>query len=264
MLKKIRALIGNQKPYIHFSIDDVLWALKNITDIEYSSIFEQPMLAFLKSCHEKYGFVVSLYLFYEYDGQCLSDVTDKYREEFAQNSSWLKFGFHAYGEKTSYLKAPLGKAAEDYSLVINETIRITGSSDCIDTMPRLHDFSGTKSSLKEMGNGCHGIVGALAADDNKKGSYYLNGQENDELHRAGKLFDKTLNLTFLKTDLRTERIKDKVIFSELHQAVSQEKGALIVFTHEWAMDKHNEQVIENILQWGIEHDFEFDFPMHRV
>ena len=91
---------GNDKKYIHFSVDDTIELFKDITNNEYSSVFEQPTLALLKQIHDEYGVKVSLYVYYGDDVEdesafCLERVPDKYREEFDANSDWIRFGFHA-------------------------------------------------------------------------------------------------------------------------------------------------------------------------
>lgn len=70
-----------QDKYFHLSIDDTSQCFKYISEHDAVSIFEEPTFAWLKKKHDKYGVVVSCYVFYE-DGEfSLSNMSEKYKEE---------------------------------------------------------------------------------------------------------------------------------------------------------------------------------------
>ena len=79
----------------HLSVDDTIWLFKDLNEEEYTSAFEQPILGFFRTLHQKYGIAISFYCFEEQDWMRLSAVTDRYQQELAESSGWLRFGFHA-------------------------------------------------------------------------------------------------------------------------------------------------------------------------
>lgn len=92
----------------YFYIDDTIWVLRDITRQKPQSAFEHPFLNMLKKAYDTYGVKFQLNLFYRTDyfygndDFSLADVTDRYKEEFEANSSWLKFAFHAKQEFPDY------------------------------------------------------------------------------------------------------------------------------------------------------------------
>lgn len=92
----------------YFFIDDVIWTLRDITRQKPNSIFDNPFMATLKEAHDKYGLKVQLNIFcrtdffYGNDEFTLSDMTDAYKQEWTDNSDWIKFGFHAKQEFPDY------------------------------------------------------------------------------------------------------------------------------------------------------------------
>jgi hypothetical protein len=78
-----------------FTVDDNIRFLKELSFGEYGSMFEHPYLAMWKRFHERFGLCVQLNLFYECDGFDLSQMSEKYRDEWESNSDWLKLSFHS-------------------------------------------------------------------------------------------------------------------------------------------------------------------------
>ena len=253
------------RPYIHISLDDVIKTFAQITYDDYGSIFNHPLLRFLKELHSKYGIVVSLYLFYEtdYDGARynLAQFPECYRDEFVNNSEWLKLGFHGYNGKTDYGSEDAQKAKQDYLLTTSEILRFTGSLDSIDKTPRLHSFSGSRDCLLAMRDAENGIVGLLAADDDRV-SYYLDNSQNMSLRSYGYLFDS--GLLFLKSNIRLELIESMEYHLKKNMKLYFSRQSIVVFTHEWAMKNETLLKLEHFVKWGIRKGCTFDFPMDRL
>ena len=118
----------------HFLIDDVIWVLRDITRKNPASLFDNPFLNALKNAHEKYGVKVQLNLFYRTsafygnDDFCLADVTDSYKKEWENASSWLKLAFHAKEEFPDYplVNATYEDALNMFKAVESEVIRFAG------------------------------------------------------------------------------------------------------------------------------------------
>lgn len=236
----------------HLSIDDTIWLFENLGHFNYSSIFEQPLLAFLRGLHEKYGIVVSCYCFGEFQGLSLSAMTDMYRLEFEANSEWLRFGFHAKNDQTRYANVTPEQAQIDYTNVINELSRVVGTRP-LDHFPRLHFYSGSKEGLSMMVR--KGLIGLLCSEDFRD-NYYLSGEQNVILNTYNSWVDESVPLRFLKTDLRIEHTEN--ITAEFDKC--RNKNHLEVFTHEWGMNLTNMTKLDRFCRAAFEVNYQWIFP----
>ena len=100
----VQSLFSEDK-YVHFSIDDVNPVFKDLTlnKDKYNNIFDHDFFGFLKELNEKYGTKVTLYCFYSLNGFNISDCTDKFKNDFAENSKWLKIGYHSFSENYTFV-----------------------------------------------------------------------------------------------------------------------------------------------------------------
>ncbi|MDD6796036.1 MAG: hypothetical protein PUE01_11610 [Clostridiaceae bacterium] len=254
---------------MHISLDDFILAFQDLTNNEdnYLSIFDNETFNYLKNLHDKYSVVVSCYCYYETDDKKfdLSQCTDKFSNEFKENSSWLKFGFHDYQGNKNYENANQEETKNDYDIVINELLRITGSEECIDKVVRLQNFAGSEEALSAMENTHNGIVGVLGADD-KRRSYNLDDNENSYLYKYD-FFEKD-NLDYFRTDLRLENI-DNIDEALKNITTSSEcddkRDILIIFTHEWQLPNDGiKSKLEKCCQYSKDNGYVFDYPMNRI
>lgn len=87
---------NSQNKIVQISFDDVYLCIKDLKDtLRYTSVFQQPFFKSLKELHDVYGAVFSLYVYEKADNFVITEVPDKFRNEFIENSEWLKFGYHA-------------------------------------------------------------------------------------------------------------------------------------------------------------------------
>ena len=118
------SFVREHSGYIHFSIDDSNDIFADLTAHSdyYDSIFQNQKLRYVKDLHDKYGIVVSFYVFYSWNVEkgmfSLSECTNRFKDEFTENAGWLRFGFHAKDELAyetltveEELKAPMKAAA---------------------------------------------------------------------------------------------------------------------------------------------------------
>ncbi len=118
----------------YFYIDDVIWVLRDLNNQRPKSIFENPFLNMLKRAHDCYGAKVQLNLFYRtdffYGGDefTLRDMTDEYKSQFEEASSWLRFAFHAKQEFPDfpYINASYDDVKRDFEGVRDEVVRFAG------------------------------------------------------------------------------------------------------------------------------------------
>ena len=267
-IKEEKEYIVNNEKFAHISLDDFIVAFEDITQNEskYNSIFENSTFAYLKELHNKYSIVISCYVFYENDNKKfnLSKCTDKFSEEFKDNSNWLKFGFHSLNSSKNYENTSGYEIKKDYDKVIKELLRITGSNECIDNVVRLQNFAGNEKSIEEIKDTYYGIKGVLGADD-KRRSYYLNNDDNSYLY----LYDyyNTNDINFFKTDFRIELMDN--VDEELEMFCTEQfldqNEIIIVFSHEWKLEDDDiKSKLEKVCEIISNKGYCFDFPMNRI
>lgn len=218
------------QPVIHFSIDDVSQSLCDLTKNEkkYKTAFEQPFFSYLNKLNKKYGVIFSLYCFFEHNGFTLADCTDKFSKDFAENSSWLKFGYHAWNPNVTF-NHNIVKGG--YDMFINEMERITGTKESITSTVRLDYFKGEKYEIQQVSyEACNkGISSLLCADSKTRSSYFLTQTQEEQLNMLETI--QIDELTFYETDFRFDDYEN---FEKLCLENLDEKE-LIVFTHEWLL-----------------------------
>ena len=246
--------LGAKDGEIHFSVDDTIAVFQDLEENkeDYSSIFENPMLNFFEKCHEKYGAKFSLYCYYESEDFNLSMVTNRYRNEFLNNSDWLRFGFHyKNGEEPDEISAETIIAA--YQQLTKELLRITGS---VDTTIRLSYFKGSYevvSALKEEGVDC-----LLTADDDRQ-SYYFDSKVNTYIDLNDSYYDSSNGMNFVSTDLRLDNIRKIMLYPELIKISmdNNQNKIIAVFTHEWLMDENMYDKIEFMCKFANNYHYNF-------
>lgn len=236
---------------MHISFDDVFECLLELSEKgdSYNSIFDVPLFKILKKFHEKYGAVFSLYCFYEFPNmgeKCLDslEICDKFKIEFAENSSWLRLGSHDL---------------HNYDKCVTTLRNLVGETS-IDTFPRIHTYAGTLYECKKAR--ALGALGFLDADDDRL-SYYHTEAERTELLKKRVLYDIENDIFFVRTDVRFEKCED--VWETLKPfARDKVNRALTLFTHEYCLDKGMWEKIETALKWGVKNNYTFEFPMDYV
>lgn len=229
--------------YVHFSLDDFLEAFQDITTNAdtYTSIFENATFGWLKEVHDLHGITVSGYVFYGNETSpttptfTLDDCTTKFAQEFQDNAHWLRFGFHSPQQGVSYASGRDDVAAEDYARTINALLKITGSTKCIDRIPRLQNYAGTKAALTAMRDANCGAKGFLTAADTsmteRRDSYYFTEEQNAYMFKHDYQYDPETHLHFVKTSLTSAwGYTPAVLFTDTQYA--NLNTHVEIFTHE--------------------------------
>lgn len=229
----------DQGRYSHFSIDDFYLAFKDLADnaANYTSIFDNATFAWFKTFHETTGGTISCYCFYQDAADptfTLDMVPTKFASEFQACKGWLRFGFHALYNGFNYASATAEKAKTEYEQTISALVKITGSTECIDRIPRLHNFAGSLEACKAMRDALCGTKGFLAAitgsDGAARQSYYLDEEFNNYIFIHDYLYDATNQLHFVRTLDGSDVYKISSIVKDLNYALL---GTHVeFFTHE--------------------------------
>ena len=267
---------GMPKPserMMHMSCDDFLFPFQDLTENEanYASLFDSPVFAFLKQMHDRYGMTFSGYCFFEHaDGSFqLTQTPAKFADDFRASSSWLKFAFHSRNSRKNYAQASYAEAKADYELVTAELLRITGCRDCLDLVPRMHNYAGSLDAVRAWKDANPGIIGLLTAEDSRRN--YCHDEEQTAFLRANdRMYDAELGLTFFSTDLRLEGAGGEAPKAELEARLKDPAYAgrmndLIIFLHDpnIATKPYQDRIIE-CCEFAVENGYRFGFPMDAV
>jgi len=214
---------------VHISVDDVEYVFINliINADRFESIFEVPLLRYIKKMHKRYGAKFTLYGYAYPSGHKLSELPEKFRSEFQQTSDWLKFGFH-WGTRNYNQCIDDETVINDCKTFYNEVERFAGITSISSTI-RLHYFHPSNSlysklvSLKWLSNG----MVLLCADLNDRLSYDLSRTEVKKMYHNRKI--EKPGRAYIPSDLRIEsnRGGNRLIYSNLNN--------IVIFTHEWAI-----------------------------
>ncbi len=153
--------LKNAHKKYRISIDDVIWVFQNLTENKdkYESIFEDPFLACFKKIHDEFGTKFHLNVFYETDrngGFNLSQMTDKFKNEWIDNSDWLRLSFHSNTDKPDrpYANVSYEQMYFEAERVDKEIRRFAGEQSHANTITTVHwgevSLEGTKA-VRDLG-----------------------------------------------------------------------------------------------------------------
>jgi len=239
--------------FAHISIDDTIQLFDDIKNNNYQSIFENSFLKKLKKIHDKYGTKFSLFVFYKYDNKTIENSPTKYKQEFIKNSSWLKFGFHAYSDKSKY-ETDYNKITLEFDKTMEVLENVVGK-EALTSVMRLDRFVLSRNNLKSINELEKRIDGLLGADSKNRPNYFLNKESNNKLFERDYLYDNETDIFFYTTDIRIENLSFINLENEMNKYKNDKN--LIVFTHEW---NFNYFKLDKVCKWINEHYYRYDYP----
>ena len=176
-------LVWDKKSFkrYNFYIDDHIFTFTDLAKERPKSAFDHFYLKGLKEVNKKYGTKFTLNCFYHNAHQefLLKDMPDIWKNEFIDNSDWLKFSFHAYSEfpDRPYAEASAEEIGKDWDLVQNEIYRFAGEQ-CYITPNVIHWANIHPSAAQEYirrGCSCYSttfrlrVMGGPSLADRQKG-----------------------------------------------------------------------------------------------
>lgn len=239
---------------IHYSVDDVFSCLKDITDNQYASIFENTFFSNLKTAHDNYGCCFTLNCFNTESNTpsySISNLPSRYQAEIQGCKGWLRFSFHAEDDETNYNTD--GGILASYNTFVSAIYTLAGDYDCIDRITRLGFFGGNLTNILAIKNASHGIIGLLCADNITRESYYLDPEQNEIVQSKGKYIDPINELIFCRS---TTRMLGNAI-AELEGNLCYQKYVEI-FWHE--QDGFPTINLNAICTWATQHGYTNAFP----
>ena len=187
---------------IHFSVDDTIEIFHYLVKNNCKSVFENPVLSYFKRLNEEYGFIVSMYCFYEKDGFNLPMCSDKYKKEFEENADWLKFGFHSLTDASKYENYDTDKFREELIRTV-DALKSIVSEAAITYDIRIHFGQATTECIKAM-KACYDNFNVLYGVDDERIVYYLSEEENSRYLKTGEFYDENIGITIKNCERRLE------------------------------------------------------------
>lgn len=237
-------LVSFKNSVVHLSFDDVEYCLNDLTNNdEYKCLYDQPFFAYIKRLHDKYDVDITLYTYANgSNGWNIEQMPNRYKRDFSEASAWLKIGFHASSpEITKDSIAVLENFMSDYNRVTNSICSFACKENIATTL-RLHYFFASLEEVKFLK--MEGGVKSLLSSDDIRISYSLDTASNEKL-----ICEEFLNMNgiyYRKTDIRVENS----LFPNVSLIQNSRENDIVIFTHEWALNKLCKIKLEYIL-WRI-------------
>lgn len=270
--EKAYNFMSNNDYSIHISFDDVVACLTNLVNGTYTSLFDEPFFGWLKELHTTYGAKFSLYV---YNLTTLASVSTKYKQEFFEARHWLKFGLHSKTPGHNYSADTYANAKADWTALVNDVVRITGTHQSIDRIPRLHNFAGSLEAVTGMRDAACGILGFLGADTASRISYHMTDEQNTVLNSQSVFLDTTNGVIIFKTNYRGEFLAavdgmyEKMETFLADTAYSNCFKPFVWFTHEpyvysnSALTDYSKNV-EDVCKFAHDYNIHFTYPQNEI
>jgi hypothetical protein len=178
------------KNYINkyrFSFDDNIWFLQDIHNNadRYASLFENPYLGFLKNIHDSYGTKMHFNIYYQTEGFNLSQMTEKFKDEWRRNADWIRLSFHALADKPDrpYIAAGYDQVKKDCDLV-KEQIRRFAGTEVMGPVTTLHWGEANVEGCRALRDSGYTVLAGYFNIDDRLApvSYYLSKEQRHHLY----------------------------------------------------------------------------------
>ncbi len=220
-----------------FTVDDNIRFFKEITENNFSSIFEHPYLKMYKRLHEKFNLKIQLNVFYRLDDFNLSLFSEKYADEFKENAHWLKFSFHSDNEKSNiYMASSYEEVFEHLKRVNGEILRFASKENLAKTTT-IHCCRTTPEGLDAIKN--NGVKGLLGLWDNEKNPRISYNLDCDGIYKGEIVKEK--DISFSKIDIILNSYKKDEILTQLEKLKSRDFIKIMIHEQYFYADYKNYQ-----------------------
>ena len=231
---------GSRKRY-RFSSDDNIFFLKDLgTEPEkYPSLFDHWYLGFWKQMHEEFGAKIHINIYFQTEGFDLTQMPDKWRDEWRENSPWLHLSFHALQNEPDrpYRNAVYSQMAHDYDLICGHIRRFAGN-ECLSNTTTVHWAECPQRAIGALRD--RGIENLIALFDyNGEGGrcttgYYHSQDRCIYCDTRGAWYDRETDLTFIRCTAVVNALEVKEIepFLEARTSTPQTAEMVELLIHE--------------------------------
>ncbi len=260
---------GSKKRY-RFSVDDNIQFLKDLGTApeQYPSLFDHWYLAFWQEMHRKYGAKIHLNIYYQTDGFDLTQMPDKWKEEWRANADWLHVTFHALQDKPDrpYRNATYSQIAHDYDLVTGHIRRFAGE-ELIGNTTTVHWAECPKDGVYALRD--RGIRNLIALFGTHEGayrtSYYLSPEQSARSHFRPAWHDHDTGITFIPCAVVVNSFSPEKIKQILQErsAIPQTADVIELLVHEQyfrkELDLYQPDIMDKVraaLDWVTDNGYE--------
>ena len=204
-----------QDKIVNYTIDDTYEILTRLNNLESDNLFDDPTFKLLKTMHDEYGFKITLFVFYaKHDKINLSSITTKFKQQFIECSSWLKFGYHSQYEDTYSTNLTTDKLIanieETYSAIAN-----FACEDSISRFTRFGYFNVSQEQLIELRKR-NLICGVFTADDDRTSNCGLTGGALTYVQNYSHFVDLENDIHYFKTTYRFDGYTKQQVLDALY------------------------------------------------
>lgn len=204
-----------------FTVDDNIRCLKELTKGDFDSIFEHPYLAVYKRLHDRFDLKIQLNLFYEDFEFNLSEMTDRFANEWDECSDWLKLSFHSRLENVRpYITSGYDEVYSDCQDVQRE-IRRFASPISLGKTTTVHYCQATDDGLRALKDcGVKGLLGLYISPE-KLMTSYQNTEKETELLRKGETVTSN-GISYASIDIVLNNYSTESILDQLSRLNGRE------------------------------------------
>lgn len=211
----------NKRGY-RLSVDDNIRFLQNLNaHPEYTSLFDDPYLRLYRDIHEKYGTKVHFNLFYEseHGDFNLSQMTDRFKAEWAANADWMRLSFHSKAEFPNwpYLNASYDEIYADHAAVKREILRFAGP-EVFGPVTTVHFAEATREGVKALKDqGILALLGDFSFNANGERwlDYFLDSDQFDKVRTDCFYKEPDTGMIFCCCDIVLDCFKPETVGPEL-------------------------------------------------
>ena len=246
-----------------FTVDDNIRFLKELCEADAQSLFDHPYTEMLFRLHEKFNLKIQLNLFYRTEGFDLSEMTDRFANEWRENSGWLKLSFHSDCENVCpYESSDYEEVFEDCRAVNSEVMRFA-SSDSLARTTTVHYCQTTEEGVHAVAdNGVMGLLGLFGNSENPHTSYSL-GEKLAQRIRGGEIVS-TDGMAYAAIDAVINNIEMKNIVPTLSAFLARDSIRVMIHEQYFYEDYKSyqpdfEEKLARVFSWMRDNGFESCF-----
>jgi hypothetical protein len=260
---------GSHKRF-RFSLDDNILFLKDLGlhPDDYSSLFDHWYLEFWRQMHEQYGAKIHINIYYQTEGFDLTQMPEKWKDEWQENAWWLRLSFHALQNEPNrtYRNATYSQMAHDYDLVCGHIRRFAGN-EVISNTTTVHWAECPQDAIIALRDrGIERLIGLFWVRNGVcTTGYYFPPEHCEYCHSRDAWYDRETGLLFISCDAVVNSLSVEQIGPHLEERESSpHTGEMIeLLIHEQYFREEHPiyqptigEKVETALRWVTERGYE--------
>ena len=212
-----------------FTVDDNIRFLNELTKFKPNSMLEHPYLKMLLRLHTRFNAKIQLNLFFRSGEFDLTQMTDRYKDEWNAAAEWLKLSFHSDCERPNPYEGSGYDQVFNDCRAVNDSILRFASSGSLAKTTTVHCCKASEDGLSALRqNGAYGLLGLWGNDDTPRVSYNIDGEAASRLRNGETVFNN--GITYAAIDM----IVNQINYENIEKALSQLlcRDSLRIMIHE--------------------------------